>query len=1081
MPQLTLFNNREFFPDTGTERLLPYINSYQRTLAANTLIEKLETLPLGWNDQLYEGEAEVLVFSPLSSALQAIIERRNKGVTATEDAFKGETFNNYLFETSMDYFFIDELWGVQYANKTAAQDVTLKSVADQQIFRTLQAINTTVTYTVKDDLKDWNISPEGIKKMNEAFNSLIPDSGLQILNAMAEANLNLSDKLAKDADAYDMTLKNKADVLKKWAKQGKGVSASLHQREKILTARMKVISNLRLMLAPAAGIDIPGNKCSTLDFYDGLAGTLTFLDYLKTVQDYDSFWPLQPYTGNSLAWTATLCAAARKLAGKWLKYYNITAAFDLYHAIKMLDMALEPYFDIIGNYFPTFKGENKVYWETTAEYIKTVPSCVSVFYEESYRRQITFGEDAKLIVDIIGVTTSIKEQITAAVAKTGDIPEMVWDNEDKNWIIDGEPYSFEFDKYPILTPDRIGEEFYVSPAVKLPMGKRTTQAVITKWQTLAEGILSTIQKLRDIQAVAEAGGRKGVAMTEAQLVTADDWKFKPLIGTLKKGETLPFVPFDPLSRVYTPWYIKYAETYIEPKWKLKNFMWRVMANSVVQQALMDVKVPCFVWENTDYPHNDAITHPYINAALPALYTLDRRRMWFIYSFTHWITQISMTPGYHDDRHILKSVAHTLHGLEDEYRYNVVNALAANMLIYVSEETTYNKEINIDDVSFSLISPNMPALWTQPTKQFIEAQTMEIKGTKSRHNVGLVNGVPHAMLKGKEIKTLETLDLARYEHISSPKKGITTYAFILHTRYPVPVPSVQRLWAARIKTYVPIMVDASLPITDEDLILTEEKTQSYKTQVAYVPPMGWSDLVNPWPHLAPKYASLKNGWEEWKTFQLADVYVTWDDLIKSLMYRAKIHNSAYIMDNSDLLAALDTKDPGWEASAREIKPLPEEHVRPAMSAAFVTGPADNPSHIGPRSSNAQIERDVLRSVVTSLITLTDEGYISLTGGQFTDDDFNDSILAGSAYVKDGKIILNSPDHLEDAVHLTPDNAVSELMKLQKEAEAKSKKKKKDKKLDKSQSDSVQSDISNKSSSASEADAHTEHDDDNSDGV
>lgn len=1025
MLNLKLKDYSQLLPDVGKQRVLPFITQYYKQLIATTVLNKLESLPETFNGDLYDGEAEQLLYRPLAQWLRTTIEVREQGGTAEDDSADNMSFSQFMFSSAVDYAVIHEFFKTQLANRITATEQVFKSVKESLIIQSMAEVSKSGTALNK--LK-WEANPAGASEISKFFEEIMPDGGLEVLNAITSIIAKTTKSITDDVDLYDKKLTTKIEELKKYLRRGKGTPATTAQRELLLRSRMEVINQIKCLIAPMAGITIPGNKCTKSDFYDGFTAAVYLFEYLKIVQDYDVNFPYSPPNGNAFAYAATLTAQARNLSGKFMRFYDLPAKVDLLQSINMLNMAIKPYTTVLDDFFPRWREDSDVYTTRIEQWLPTVDSFITIFWEEAVKRQLTFGEGAELLVDLVGVTDSLKQVATNAAAKLSDSVHIEWDKEKLEWKIDGETLHDNFSKFPVYTPGTIGDKVQVSEVVHVPLNRQIANKIYFIFMDSAEAIMNTIQMIAESKALGNRLTTAFEAAADNLTLTSDYWQFLPLMGSLKHAEPAPFKMIDPLSRVFTPWYLKLTEKSATSKWKLKDWMYRIISYHAVNNAVMNSVADIFTWDHSAYPQDDAVTALYVNGLIPACYTKDRRRDWSPYSINTLLDRIASSGGFHDNWEYFETAAVALNTLEAEYTTTIVDALAANVLVYssVPKKGTID-EIGDDDI-FNLLPPELPVMWTAQTRDFIEQQK-DAEG-KSRSKIGEVEGKLSASVTGKQVKAMKLTDLAAVATVKNEKVGRINYAFVLHTHYPAPTQTIQRLWKARYKTYIPIYISNSIKGL-EDKPIVSQKLVTDKGSINYVAAAGWSILQNPWPHINAQCKPLNLGWTEWTPFQLVDVFCKPNELMRTIDFRAKSERDASILDDEDEAQALAFPDPDWTTTGREIPAYDPEIVRISdAKKAFITGEAEKPDYAAPRgTSDIHRSLDLVKTIWTPMLSLSDEGVIQLRGGMASASDMAKSILAGATYIdkESDEIIGFSEEHLPDKEQVSkdPEEAVKQI--------------------------------------------------------
>lgn len=1039
MLEVKLKDHSALLPDTGTRRVLPFIGGYYKQLIATTLIRKLEQLPAQFNGDLYDGEAEQMIYRPLAQWLKTTLEVRANGQTAEDDVIDWFSFPQFCFQSAVDYAVIHEFFKVQLANRITSTEAAFVSVKDSLIFEAMSEVDKEKTsYNMKKVA--WTANPAGAESLTAFYKAIMPDSGIKVLDAVTNVVAKSTKAITDDVDAYDKSLATKIDELKKYLRRGKGAPATIDQRVTLLTSRMQVIDSIIKLLAPTAGIRINDNPCTKSDFYDGVVTAIYFFEYLQIQENYDVQFPYQPPNGNAFAYSATLTSQARNLAGKFMRFYDLPIKVDLYQAINMLNMAVKPYETVMDNYFPTWRAESQVYRDYIDAWIPEVDSCLTVFWDETVRRQMAFGDGAELIVDMLGITDSLKEAATRLAGATGTEASVTiqWDKSTCSWMIDGEQLTDKFVKYPVLTPGTISERVKVSSVVHVPLDRQVANKIYLLYMDAAQALMTTIAITKESKTLGNRLTTAFEASTDKITIGADYWQFMPLMGSLKEAAPAPFKMIDPLSRVYTPWYLKVNDKSVHAKWKLQDWMYRIIHYRRVNDALMNSVDDIFTWDQSNYPQDDAITLHYVNGLIPAAYTRDRRRDWAPYSIHTLLDRLQTGGGFHDDYDFYGTAALTLDTLESDYVSTVLDALAANVLVYKCQDVKDASNTPHKDEKYSLLSPQLPVLWTVPTLTFIENQK-DSEG-KERGKVDWDGTMITQSVNGAVLAAMKKADLASCSTIKHPVKGRTKYVFALHTHFPAPTLTFQRLWKARYKTYIPVFISELVEGAENkpivklgDLTIKNSVAKSYDTtsgvtevkkySLVWLEAGGWSILQNPWPHINAQCKTLNLGWLEWSVFQNVDVFIKENQLMRSLDFRAKLLRDATVLDDEDEATALSFPDPDWTTEGRTIPPYNPEVVRLGdTKKAFITGEAGPPDHAAPRGTgDDHRSMDLIKAVWTPVFTLSESGLIKVRGGMASADDFYKSILAGATYIDEPNdtIVGFSETHHTDLEQVSSD--------------------------------------------------------------
>lgn len=988
-------------PLTGTTRVLPFDTQYPRKLAASTLINKLKSLPQTWTGNFYNGEAEYFMFGPFYDMLTQLYNRRqgingSNKTTALEDVQIGDSLSQKFFSESIDYSIISEIVETQQA-KSAASDLQFSSIADQPLIRTMIQMSPSST-EVFNNLKS---SPDGAEALRIELLKIMPSIGFELINAMAEVSYK---KAIEPPSSTTMQSKYQGVLMN--LKKGKGAVASRVVRDVILAQRMEVVRILIDLLSPTAG-QIPSviTEATEYDFADGYVGSLFFLEYLKQIQDYDSYWPYQPFQSTPAAYVLSIMSFTSDLAAMWMTHANDAVIFDLDTSINIYEAALHPYEPLLDLYHPTWRSEQSAYDEIVRPWHDNVPDYTKIWWSEACSRLKAFSEGAELVMDLIGVDTSIKDSIQKAATRNPDI-NMTWSESDNAWLRDGKLISVDDMEFPFLPPSHIGERISYSPAIKVTHSRKTSLQILTIMKDVGEALITSVKLMLQTANVINLANSRPLWVPKKSAITSSDWTFLPLVGTLKSGAIAPFGPVDPCSRIFTPWYTHQTNHDIKVRWKLEPLMWRVLDYPFINQKLQNDVADIFYWQDTVFPQDDATSYAFTQAVLPFCYTKNRRRIFNYYSINQWISSVSTMPGYHDDRGILASAAITIDQLEDEMADNVLNALAANILVY--------KLIN---ERWQLLLPKVPALYGVPRTTFIENQ---------KHGKNNLN------LSSSEMEKLTKADLAVVITLSDRIKGNSQWAFVLHDRFPAPRKTEILLWEVKPRLHIKISIFSDFISPSDPCLLAPDWADSAKFRgsadkpVRWLEPGGWSDLVITWPHINAECIPLTPAWENWQLYQLTDVFLLHEPITGDFMYRAVSSSDAYLLDEDDRIAALSVPDPDLNTVSIPIEPYKLESLLPKSSATMLS-PEPEPKAMAHRATPLDWEKDLAKTLISPLFALSEDGKVEISGGIVTPKDLAESIFAGEVYeTENGIIKSNTP--IDNATLITPENAEEVLSNI-----------------------------------------------------
>lgn len=1009
-------------PTLGTTKVVPIDPSYFDKFTAQTIIRTLDQQPETWPLDLFEGEAEIFLFDPLYNYLQALKKRRNGGTTAQEDIKVGNSLTTFVFTQAVDWACVAEFISLQQT-KLQSQDLTFKAIKTQPFYQSLIAANPS------ESLVEFSSDVEGVLAFNEHLMNLLNPTSMELINSLARAAVDRATRAEVAEDAYQESLRAKFKLILDWTKKGKGPVAVPDARDKILAARMEVLQIIRDLLAPTAGFTpMVVTGATKEDFHEGMLAAILYLEYAKSIEDYDANWPEQSFQGLAQAWIMTMQAKATDLAGKWMTHHTDSLSYDIYRAQMILDMATTPYIEPLDRYFPDWKNDMKAYYETMSTFTSDIPEYIKYFAHEALSRQRAFVDDAELVADLDNSLTSLKDLImeTLPVERSGI--SIKWDSASNTWLLNGKKVSSTTTDYPFLSPEQVGEPEVYSPASKTSINRSATQKVLYILYQKEESLMSAIEVINSIKNIHSLLYGKDVLVIEKSALTSDIWRTLPLVGTLKQSQIAPFHMVDPISRVTIPWYCDWTDGELSIKWKGEPFLYRIVNPHPINQALMDSVSDTWAWDKVNLPVTDAITQPFTNVALPVAFTQTRRRTWQPYLMSTWLVITQSKNGIHDDQLQLQSAATAIEQLEGEYGQSVTNHLIGNMLVYKKD----------DDGDYQLITPTVPAVYGVPLDEFIQAQHID-DGTKKGKT-----GDEVYKLSSTTIQHLRSKDLAREVKLRDQAKGFIYYAFVLLSRFPKPQLTTTRLWEYRPKIYLPISIMQAYVDPSTPWILTSDSLEGKSPAATWTEPLGWSDLVGAGLHLFAKCEPLQGSWDFWNAYRLAEVYSHYDFSGRYITFRSYMQQSAYVYDEDDRVEALNQTDPDFHITETEVKPHEELVLKATLKAHFLNDVEKKPDSMAPRISDAQIRTDLKKTCFDAILQLQKDGQIALVGGQLNDEAVASAILKGSLYTgsKDGvpAISLEGPADLEETSPVTADNAVTAFEALRLKAKGKKKDKK-----------------------------------------